>query len=164
MTQHQFGGFEMVLYVLIVDRIIGRNIGPLFTIITIVVAASAFFLPYHSFIDSRLSQLITIFLVSKWNGINESKESNNSCLVINELSIYLWLIINGIKNKKCVVCDIGYCKVGEIDGGWWFLFVDMRSNDWYGLKWLNVDLPNRTSISNSEGCSFCYPCFGDIGK
>ena len=64
-TQHQFGGFEMVLYVLIVDRIIGRNIGPLFTIITIVVAASAFFLPYHSFIDSRLSQLITIFLVSK---------------------------------------------------------------------------------------------------
>ena len=120
MTQHQFGGFEMVLYVLIVDRIIGRNIGPLFTTTTLVIvaaAASAFFLSYHLFIDSRLSQLITIFLVSKWNGINESKESNNSCLEINDLSIYEWLIINGIKNKKCVVCDIGYCKVGEKDGG-----------------------------------------------
>ena len=87
----------------------------------------------------------------------------------NQLSINLWmiewLIIKGIKKKKCVVCDIGYCKVGEKDGGWWwFLFVDMRSNDWYGSKWLNVDLPNRASISDSEGCSFCYPCFGDIGK
>ena len=38
----------------------------------------------------------------------------------------------------------------------------MGSNDWYGSKWLNVDLPNRTSISDSEGWSFCYPCFGDI--
>ena len=36
-----------------------------------------------------------------------------------------WMIIEGINNKKCVVCDIGYCKVGEKDGGWWwFLFVD----------------------------------------
>ena len=39
----------------------------------------------------------------------------------------------------------------------------MGSNDWYGSKWLNVDLPNRASISDSEGCSFCYSCFGDIG-
>ena len=45
-----------VLYVLIVDRIIGRNIGPLFTTTTLVVAAaSALFLPYYSFIDSRLT-------------------------------------------------------------------------------------------------------------
>ena len=26
----------------------------------------------------------------------------------------------------------------------------MRSNDWYGLKWLNVDLPNRASISDTK--------------
>ena len=116
------------LYVLIVDRIIGRYIGPLFTTTNLIVvaAASALFLPYHSFIDSRLTKSITIFLVSKWNGVNESKESNKFCLVINDPSIYEWLIINGIKNKKCVVCDIGYCKVGEKDGGWWwFLFVDI---------------------------------------
>ena len=58
----------MFFYVLIVDRIIGRNIGPLFTTTTLVIvaaAASAFFLPYHSFIDARLSKSITIFLVSK---------------------------------------------------------------------------------------------------
>ena len=165
-TQHQFGGFEMVLYILIVDRIIGKNIGPLFTTTTLIVAAaaSALFLPYHSFIDSRLTKSITIFLVNKRNEINESKESNNSNLEINDPTIYEWLndFINGINKKKCVVCDIGYCKVGEKDGGWWFMFVDMRSNDWYGSKWLNVDLPNRASIGNSEGWSFCYPCFGDI--
>ena len=49
---------DIVLKVLIVDRIIGRYIGSLFTTTTIVVAAaaaSAPFLPYHSFIDSRLS-------------------------------------------------------------------------------------------------------------
>ena len=127
-----------VLYVLIVDRIICRNIGPLYTTTTIVAAAaSALFLPYYSFIDSRLSQLITIFLVSKWNGINENKESNNSCLVINNPSIYEWLIINGINNKKCAVCGIGYCKVGEKDGAmmipvrWqWEVMIDMDRNDW----------------------------------
>ena len=66
---------------MIVDRIIGRNIGPLFTtttLIVVVAAASALFLPYHSFIDSRLSKSITIFLVKKTNGVNESKESNTS--------------------------------------------------------------------------------------
>ena len=80
---------DIVLYVLIVDRIICRNIGPLFTTATFIVvaAASAFFLPCHSFIDSRLTKSITIFLVNKWNGINESKESYNSCLVINYPSI-----------------------------------------------------------------------------
>ena len=75
---------------MIVDRIIGRNIGPLFTTTTIVVvaAASALFLPYHSFIDSRLTKSITIFLVNKRNGSNESKESNNSYLAINDPSVY----------------------------------------------------------------------------
>ena len=82
-------GFEMffALLVLIVDRIIGRIIGPLFSSTTIV-AASALFLPYHSFIDFRLSQSITIFLVNKRNEINESKESNNSYLAINDTSVY----------------------------------------------------------------------------
>ena len=80
---------------MIVDRIIGRNIGPLFTITTVVVAAaSALFLPYHSFIDSRLSKSITIFLVKKRNGVNESKESNNSYLTINDPSVYECLNAN----------------------------------------------------------------------
>ena len=108
------------LFVLIVDRIICRYIGPLFTTTTLIVvaAASALFLPYHSFIDSRLSKSITIFLVNKRNGVNESKESNNSCLEINYPSIYEWLndISKGINKQKCVVCDIGYCKVGKKDG------------------------------------------------
>ena len=59
-------------------------------------------------------------------------------MVINYPSIYEWLndIINGIKNKKCVVCDIGYCKVGEKDGvmihvRWqWEVMIDMDWNDW----------------------------------
>ena len=67
---------------MIVDRIIGRKYGPLFTTTTIIVvvaaATSALFLPYHSFIDSKLSKSITIFLVNKRNGISENKESNNS--------------------------------------------------------------------------------------
>ena len=89
-TSIQWAWIDIVLYVLIVDRIICRNIGPLFTTTTFIVAAaaSALFLPYHSFIDSRLSKSITIFLVSKWNGINESKESNKFCLVINYPAIY----------------------------------------------------------------------------
>ena len=76
---------------MIVDRIIGRNIGPLFTtttLIVVVAAASALFLPYHSFIDSRLTKSITMFLVNKRNEINESKESNNSNLEINDPTIY----------------------------------------------------------------------------
>ena len=84
-------GFEMILHCrfwLLIESL-GRNIGPLFTTTTlIVVAALALFLPYHSFIDSRLSQSITIFLVNKTNGINENKESNNSYLAINDPSIY----------------------------------------------------------------------------
>ena len=96
-------------------------------------------LPYHSFIDSRLSKSKTIFLVSKWNGINESKESNNSCLEINYPSIYEWLndISKGINKQKCVVCDIGYCKVGKKDGVMMIpvrwqceVMIDMDWNDW----------------------------------
>ena len=88
-TSIRWAWIDIVLYVLIIDRIIGRNIGPLFTTTTLifVAAASALFLPYHSLIDSRLSKSITIFLVKKRNGINESKESYNSCLVINYPSI-----------------------------------------------------------------------------
>ena len=90
---------------MIVDRIIGRNIGPLFTTTTpiFVAATPALFLPYHSFIDSRLSQSITIFLVKKTNGVNESKESNNSYLAINDPSIYEYL--NGNKrNLQKAMC------------------------------------------------------------
>ena len=140
-TSIRWAWIDIVLKVLIVDRIIGRNIGPLFTTTTLIVvaAASALFLPYHSFIDSRLSKSIIVFLVNKWNGINESKESNNSNLEINDPTIYEWLndFINGINKKKCVVCDIGYCKVGEKDGvmmipvRWqWEVMIDMVRNDW----------------------------------
>ena len=60
-------------------------------------------------------------------------------MVINYPTIYEWLndIINGINKKKCVVCDIGYCKVGEKDGmmmihvRWqWEVMIDMDRNDW----------------------------------
>ena len=81
---------------MIVDRITGRNIGPLFTSATLVVvaAAPALFLPYHLFIDSRLSQSITIFLVKKRNGVNENKESSSSYLAINDPSVYEYLNAN----------------------------------------------------------------------
>ena len=58
---------------------------------------------------------------------------------INDPTIYEWLndIINGINKKKCVVCDIGYCKIGEKDGvmmipvRWqWEVMIDMDWNDW----------------------------------
>ena len=89
---------------MIVDRIIGRNIGPLFTTTTliVVVVASALFLSYHLFIDSRLSQSITIFLVNKTNGINESKESNNYYLAINDPSVYECLNANKWNQQKAM--------------------------------------------------------------
>ena len=37
------------------------------------------------------------------------------------------------------------------------MFVDNAKYEWNDLKWLNVDLPNLTSI-NSERLSFEYPC------
>ena len=47
------------------------------------------------------------------------------------------MIINGINNKKCAVCDIGYCKVGEKDGAMMIpvrlqceVTIDMDWNDW----------------------------------
>ena len=92
---------------MIVDRIIGRNIGPLFTTTTLIVvaAAPALFLPYHSLIDSRLSQSITIFLVKKTNGVNESKESNSSYLAINDPSVYECLNDNkwNLQKAMCVL-------------------------------------------------------------
>ena len=76
-----------------------RSFGPLLTSTTIVVVvavdiaaaaiATSLFLPYHSFIDSRPSKSITIFLVNKKrNGINESKESSVSFMTINDPLIY----------------------------------------------------------------------------
>ena len=54
--------------------------------------ATSLFLPYHSFIDSRPSKSITIFLVNKRrNGINESKESSVSFMTINDPLIYEWM-------------------------------------------------------------------------
>ena len=58
--------------------------------------ATSLFLPYHSFIDSRPSKSITIFLVNnriflvnnRRNGINESKESSVSFMTINDPLIY----------------------------------------------------------------------------
>ena len=48
-----------------------------------------------------------------------------------------WMIIEGIKKKKYVLCDIGYCKVGEKGGvmiipvRWqWEVLIDMDWNDW----------------------------------
>ena len=56
---------------------------------------------------------------------------------INDKSIYEWLIIKGINKKKCVVCDIGHCKVGEKDGMIMIPFrwqcegmIDMDWNNW----------------------------------
>ena len=50
---------------------------------------TSLFLPYHSFIDSKPSKSITIFLVNKRrNGINESKESSVSFMTINDPLIY----------------------------------------------------------------------------
>ena len=79
----------------------GRLFGPLLTTtitttIIVVVAvdvvaaiATSLFLPYHSFIDSRPSKSITIFLVNKRrNGINESKESSVSFMTINDPLIF----------------------------------------------------------------------------
>ena len=77
-----------------------REFGPLLTTTTttiIVVVAvdvaaaitTSLFLPYHSFIDSKPSKSITIFLVNKRrNGINENKESSISFMTINDPSIY----------------------------------------------------------------------------
>ena len=105
-TSIRWAWIDIVLKVMIVDRIIGRNIGPLFTTTTLIVvaAASALFLPYHSFIDSRLSKSITIFLINKWNGSNESKESNNSYLAINDASVYECLNANkeSIESNVCI--------------------------------------------------------------
>ena len=64
---------------MIVDRIIGRNIGQLFTTTTIIIvaaAASALFFPYHSLVDSRLTKSITIFLVS--NEMESMKAKNQT--------------------------------------------------------------------------------------
>ena len=64
---------------MIVDRIICRYIGPLLTATTIVIvaaAASALFLPYYSFIDSRLTKSITIFLFS--NEMESMKAKNHT--------------------------------------------------------------------------------------
>ena len=95
-----------------------------------VVAAivTSLFLPYHSFIDSKPSKSITIFLVNKRrNGINESKESSVSFMTINDPLIYEWMNewmsnegkqnewMNN-KEKQYVSYDIGYWKVGEKDG------------------------------------------------
>ena len=90
---------------MIADRIICRDIGPLFTTTTpiiVAVAASALFLPYHLLIDSRLSKSITIFLVNKRNGINENKESNNSYLAINDPSVYECLNANKWNQQKAM--------------------------------------------------------------
>ena len=116
---------------MIVDRIIGRNIGPLFTTTTIfVAAASALFLPYHSFIDSRLSQSITIFLVKKRNGVNESKESNSSYLAINDPSVYECLNDNK-RNLQKAMCVLRY-KILQNRGERWgddLCSLTMRSNN-----------------------------------
>ena len=116
---------------MIVDRIIGRNIGPLFTTTTThVVAASAIFLPYHSFIDSRLSQSITIFIVKKRNGINESKESNNSYLTINDPSVYECLNANK-RNQQKAMCVLWY-RILQNRGERWGDYscsLTMRSNN-----------------------------------
>ena len=89
---------------------------------------TSLFLPYYSFIDSKPSKSITIFLVNKRrNGINESKESSVSFMTINDPLIYDWMIewvsnegkqnewMNK-KEKQYVSYDIGYWKVGEKDG------------------------------------------------
>ena len=40
----------------------------------------------------------------------------------------------------------------------WFMFIDNAKYYWNDSKWMNVDLPNLTSIiSSGLGCSFCYP-------
>ena len=88
---------------MIVDRITGRNIGPLFTTTTLIVATTpALFLPYHLFIDSRLTKSITIFLVKKTNGVSESKDSNNSNLAINDPSVYERLNDNKWNQQKAM--------------------------------------------------------------
>ena len=104
-------GFEMILHCrfwLLIESL-GRNIGPLFTSATlvVVVAASALFLPYHSFIDSRLSKSITIFLVNKTNGVNENKESSSSYLAINDPSVYECLNGNN-RNQQNTMCVLWY--------------------------------------------------------
>ena len=76
-----------------------RSFGPLLTATTTIIVVAvdvvaaaivtSLFLPYHSFIDSRPSKSITIFLVNKRrNGINESKESSVSFMTINDPLIY----------------------------------------------------------------------------
>ena len=123
---------DFALYVLIVDRIIGRNIGPLFTSTTLVVAASAIFLPYHSFIDSRLSQSITLFLVNKRNGVNENKESNTSYLAINDPSVYECVKDNKWNQQKAM------CVL-------WYWILQNR-----GERWGDDDSCSLTMRSNNE--------------
>ena len=113
-------GFEMILHCrfwLLIESLV-EILVHCFTTTTIFVAATpALFLPYHLFIDSRLSKSITIFLVKKTNGINENKESNNSYWqsMIHPF-MNVWMIINGINKNQCVYCDIGCCRIGEKDG------------------------------------------------
>ena len=102
-------GFEMILHCrfwLLIESL-GRNIGPLFTTTTIAAAASALFLPYHLFIDSRLSQSITIFLVNKRNGVNESKELNNSYYAFIDPSVYEYLNAKK-RNLQKAMCVLWY--------------------------------------------------------
>ena len=37
------------------------------------------------------------------------------------------------------------------------MFIDNAKYEWNWMKWLNLDLPNLTSIINSYGFSFCWP-------
>ena len=105
-TKHQSDWFEMISYCRfwLLIKSFDRLFGPLLTtttttIIIVVVAvnvaaaiATSLFLPYHSFIDSKPSKSITIFLVNKRrNGINESKESSVSFMTINDPLIYEWM-------------------------------------------------------------------------
>ena len=39
----------------------------------------------------------------------------------------------------------------------WIMFIDNAKYEWNWMKWLNLDLPNLTSIINSHGMSFCNP-------
>ena len=40
---------------------------------------------------------------------------------------------------------------------WWIMFIDNAKYEWNWMKWLNLDLPNLTSIDNSDRWSFCNP-------
>ena len=86
------------------NHLIDSLVHCLLQLLLLLLTTYTLFLHYHSFIDSKPSKSITIFLVNKRrNGINESKESSVSFMTINDPLIYEsmseWVSDEGKQNE-----------------------------------------------------------------